>query len=197
MSNLVDRAKSRVLDRIESSHMSDILDKAKVRVIDRIESPKDLLKFKLGAALKMENTVLEMLYKLRDEARSDELKHLFRHHADETRGQIDNIVQAFAMLGTDADEKPCPTIEAIDKESKANMKIASEQMLDAVILSGAAETEHHEIAVYEALIILTEELGEHDVVTRLRENLGQEQHTLEEVTRAMHTAVQALSHQTG
>lgn len=49
----------------------------------------------------------------------------------------------------------------------------------------AAETEHHKIAVYEALTAHSEALGRHDVVARLRENLEQEQQTLEEVRRAM------------
>jgi ferritin-like metal-binding protein YciE len=50
-----------------------------------------------------------------------------------------------------------------------------------VILSGAAETEHHEIAVYEGLITHARAMGQDEVVRLLQENLEQEQHTLEEV----------------
>ena len=175
--------------------MSDMFDRAKSRFTDRIQSPRDLLEFKLGSTLKMERTVLEMLETLEDEARRGELKHQFRHHADETRDQIENIEQAFAALGARIDDKPCPTIEAIDKEGKANIKLADERMVDAVILSGAAETEHHEIAVYETLITHAEALGEQEVVDRLRENLEQEKHTLEEVRRAMQQTAHELSHQ--
>jgi ferritin-like metal-binding protein YciE len=50
-----------------------------------------------------------------------------------------------------------------------------------VILGGAAETEHHEIAVYETLITHAEAMGHEDVVALLRENLEQEEHTLREV----------------
>jgi ferritin-like metal-binding protein YciE len=173
--------------------MSDIIDTAKSRILDRIETPRDFVEFKLGAALKMENTVLKMLGKLEEEARGGELKQLFRHHADETRSQIENIEQAFAALGAEADEKPCPTIEALDKEGRANVKIAADGMTDAVLLSGAAETEHHEIAVYEGLITHAEALGEQEVVTRLRANLEQEQHTLEEVKQATQTCARELS----
>jgi len=173
--------------------MSEMFERAKSRVLDRIETPRDLLELKLGAALKMENTVLKMLHKLGEEARGAELKQQLAHHADETRSQIENIEQAFAALGAEDDEKPCPTIEAIDKEGRANVKIADERMVDAVILSGAAETEHHEIAVYTALIIHAEALGESEVVTRLRENLEQEQHTLEEIERAMQKAARELA----
>jgi ferritin-like metal-binding protein YciE len=36
---------------------------------------------------------------------SGELKEQFRRHADETRGQIENIEQAFAALGVEADDQ--------------------------------------------------------------------------------------------
>ena len=51
--------------------MAEVFEKAKTRVLDRIESPRDLLDFKLGAALKMERTVLEMLDRLQDEAHGE------------------------------------------------------------------------------------------------------------------------------
>jgi ferritin-like metal-binding protein YciE len=173
--------------------MSDMIGKAKSRMLDRIDSPRALLQLKLGSALKMERTVLEMLDDLRDRAVRPALKQQFAHHADETRGQIENLEQSFAALGTEADEKPCPTIEGLEKESRANVKMADERMVDAVILSGAGETEHHEIAVYEALITQADALGEREVVTRLRANLEQEEHTLEEVERAMQKVAGELS----
>jgi ferritin-like metal-binding protein YciE len=169
--------------------MSEMVERAKSRLLDRLESPRDLLEFKLGAALKMERRVLGMLDKLQGEARSDELKQHLRHHAEETRGHVENVERSLLRLGRDADEKPCPTIEALDKESKANIKLADERVRDLVILSGAAETEHHEIAVYESLITLAEAEREDEVVTRLSENLEQERHTLEEVKRSLHELI--------
>jgi ferritin-like metal-binding protein YciE len=174
--------------------MSDMFEKAKTRLLDRIESPRALLEFKLGSALKMEHTVLEMLGKLHAEAHRAELKQQLAHHADETRGHITNIEQASA-LGVEADDKPCPTIEALEKEGKANLKLAADTMVDAVILSGAAETEHHEIAVYEALITHAEALAEHNVVGLLQANLQQEQHTLDEVERATAEIARELADQ--
>jgi ferritin-like metal-binding protein YciE len=56
--------------------------------------------------------------------------------------------------------------------------------VDAVILAGAAETEHHEIAVYEGLITDAQAMGKDDIVQLLQQNLEQEQHTLEEVKQA-------------
>jgi ferritin-like metal-binding protein YciE len=53
-----------------------------------------------------------------------------------------------------------------------------------VILAGCAETEHHEIAVYENLIVHANAMGHEDVAGLLQENLDQEQHTLGEVLKA-------------
>ena len=153
-------------------------------MFEKLKSPEDVFHFKLGAALTMENTVLEMLGNLEGAAQQEQLKEQFRHHAEETRQQIANLEQAFGALGEEPDDSPCPAIQGIDKEGKANIKKADDSVVDAVILSGAAETEHHEIAVYEGLITEAEAMGKQDVVRLLRENLEQEQHTLEEVKQA-------------
>ena len=49
----------------------------------------------------------------------------------------------------------------------------------AIVLLAAAETERHEIAVYEGLIRHAKARGADEVV-RLLQNVEQEQHTLEE-----------------
>lgn len=153
-------------------------------MFERLNTPQELFHYKLGAALKMENTVLEMLGDLEKNAQREQLKLQFRHHAEETRQQIHNIEQAFAALGEEPDDSPCPAIEGLEKEGKANIKRADDSLVDAVILSGAAETEHHEIAVYEGLITEAEAMGKQDIVILLQHNLEQEQHTLEQVKHA-------------
>ena len=153
-------------------------------MFEKLNTPDELFSFKLGAALTMENKVLEMLGDLEENATREELKQQFHHHADETRQQIQNIEQAFSALGEEPDDSPCPAIQGLDKEGKANIKKADDSVVDAVILSGAAETEHHEIAVYEGLITEAEAMGKQDIVRLLQENLDQEQHTLEEIKQA-------------
>src|SRR3981081_694121 len=70
-------------DPNKASDMSDMFEQAKSRVLDRIQSPRGCFELKLGAALKMEQRVLQMLDKLRDEVLSEELRQQLRHHADE------------------------------------------------------------------------------------------------------------------
>jgi ferritin-like metal-binding protein YciE len=164
-------------------------------MFDKLNNPREVFGHKLGSALTMEQNVLEMLGDLEDESQRDELKQQFRHHADETRQQIANIEQSFRAMGEEPDDSPCPAIKGLEADAKANIKMADDSVVDDVILAGAAATEHHEIAVYQTLITHAEELGEPDIVQLLQQNLEQEQHTLEEVTRAqreiVHQAVAA------
>ena len=153
-------------------------------MFEKLNNPREVFGHKLGSALTMEQDVLEMLGDLEDKSQRDELKQQFRHHADETRQQIANIEQSFRAMGEEPDDSPCPAIKGLEADTKANIKMADESVVDEVILAGAAATEHHEIAVYETLIAHAEELGQPEVVQLLHQNLEQERHTLDEVSRA-------------
>lgn len=72
-------------------------------------------------------------------------------------------------------------MQGLNKEGKATIKKTDDSIVDAVILPVAIETEHHEVAVYEVLVANAEARGAPEVAALLKENLGQEQHTLEEV----------------
>jgi ferritin-like metal-binding protein YciE len=146
---------------------------------ETIETPRELYLFKLGAALKMENTILEMLPQLEEHAQDTQLKQALRQHFEETQGHVRNLEQAFSALGEEPDDSPCPTIEGLQKEGEANLKMVDDSLNDHVIISGVCETEHHEIAVYEGLIANAEAMGEEDVVSLLTENLENEQATLQ------------------
>jgi ferritin-like metal-binding protein YciE len=94
--------------------------------------------FKLGSALKTERAVLEMLGELEEEAGSAQLKQQLRHHADATCRQIETSSRrsrrSVSRPTTNRADR------ALDKVSRANVKIADERMVDAVILAGAAAT---------------------------------------------------------
>jgi ferritin-like metal-binding protein YciE len=158
-------------------------------MFDKLNTPREVFGHKLGSALTMEQDVLEMLGDLEGKSQRDELKQQFRHHADETRQQIANIEQSFRSMGEEPDDSPCQAIKGLEAEAKANIKMADDSVVDDVILAGAAATEHHEISVYETLIAHAEELGEPEVVQLLQQNLEQEKHTLQEVSRAQRQVV--------
>jgi ferritin-like metal-binding protein YciE len=144
-----------------------------------IETPQELYIHKLGAALKMEKTILEMLPDLEEHAHDEHLQQALRQHYEETQRHVTNVERAFQALGAEIDDSPCPAIEGLEKEGQANLKLVDDSLNDHVIVAGVCETEHHEIAVYEGLIMKAEAMGEQDVVALLQENLEQEEAALE------------------
>ena len=150
----------------------------------KIESPQELFAHKVGAALTMEETILEMLEELQEEASDAQLKRNLNQHHKETQQHVQNLQRVFEALGEPIESKPCPTIDGLQKEGKQTISEVSDELVDSVILSGVIETEHHEIAVYDGLIITAEAMGEDDVVALLTENLESEDVTLNKAIKA-------------
>jgi ferritin-like metal-binding protein YciE len=150
-------------------------------VFERLSTREDAYNYKLGAALEMERTVLEILEENAEHAHDERVVNLLRDHLEESRQHIDNLQEAFELCGWDIDGSPCPAIEGLEKEGKANVKKSDDSIVDEIILQGCVEVEHHEIGVYENLIIGAERMGRDDVVTVLRRNISSEQSALENV----------------
>jgi ferritin-like metal-binding protein YciE len=157
-----------------------------------IERPTELFVHKLGAALTMEETILEMLEKLQEEASDSKLQKQLQQHYQETRQQIQNLHQVFDALGEQPEKQSCPAIEGLQKEGEQLIKEVDEALVDSVILGGVIETEHHEIAVYDGLIIKAEQMDDDDVVALLQENLEQEEATLDKAAKAAEQSAKQL-----
>jgi ferritin-like metal-binding protein YciE len=161
-----------------------------------IESPYELFVHKLGAALTMEQTILGMLEKLQQEASDPKLQRQLQQHHKETQQQIENLHRAFEALGEEPEPKPCPTVEGLEKEGEQMIKQVDRELVDAVILSGVIETEHHEVAVYDSLIIQAEVMGEDDLVALFQENLEQEDQALDKAIKGAEQQASQLAKQT-
>ena len=160
---------------------------------ETIETRRDLFVHKLGAALTMEKTILDMLPQLEEHAQHERLRAGLEHHRRETERHVENIEGVFSALGEDVDDSSCPTIEGLEKEGEANLKMVDDSLNDHVIIGGVAETEHHEIAVYDGLITKAEAMGEVDVVALLQENLESEQATLRKAEQMGQQVAQGMT----
>jgi ferritin-like metal-binding protein YciE len=159
-------------------------------VFERLNTPQEAYNFKLGAALKMERETLKILDDTIENAQDGGVRDLFARHREETEGQIDTLERVFGSFGWDVDDSPCPAIEGIRSEGKANAKKTDDALVDSVLLQGAVETEHHEIAVYENLIINARAMGNDEAVRLLQGNLEIEQQTLDAAKRAQEQVAQ-------
>lgn len=158
----------------------------------KVETPAELFVHKLGAALTMEETILEMLEELQDEASDTTLQRNLQQHHVETQQQIQNLRRIFDALGVEAQKQPCPAVEGLQAEGEQNIKNVDDMLVDSVILGGVIETEHHEIAVYDGLIIKAEQMGDDDIVALLHENLEQEEATLDKAVKAAEQSAKQL-----
>jgi ferritin-like metal-binding protein YciE len=164
-------------------------------LLGKIESPHELFVYKLGAALTMEEKILDMLEKLQEKAQDSGLQRQLQQHHQETRQQVENLHRCFEALGEEIDGKPCLVVEGLEKEGQMMLTLVDDELVDSVILSSVIETEHHEVAVYDGLIIKAETMGEDDVIALLNENLEQEDATLEKAVKAAERITQQLARQ--
>jgi ferritin-like metal-binding protein YciE len=154
-------------------------------MFERLNTPEEIFNHKLGSALTMERTLVEVLHELEENAQRQEIKDALSQHRQQTIGHVKNIEECFRLLGEEVDDSPCPVIDAMAKEGKATIKKTDDSIVDAVILTAAGESEHHEIAVYEALITNAEARGADEVAQLLRQNLDEEKHALETAQNTM------------
>ena len=146
-----------------------------------LQTPQELLHYQLRTAVTMENDSLAALGELAKGAKSSEIKKMFRHHADETKDQIENLSKVFALLELKETTAPSPSTKGISKQAGSLIEKSAPKLRDQVVLSSALGNEHYEISAYQSLIIATSALGVPDVVALLQDNLDQETHTSEEL----------------
>ena len=160
-------------------------------MFEKLNTPEDIFSFKLGAALKMEQDALAQLEELQDETNRSEIRDLLASHAEETRQHVKNVEEAFRLLGEEPDTSPNPVTKGLAAEGKASLKKTDDSIKDAVILAGAIETEHLEIATYEIFTTNADARGAQDVKALLQQNLDDELRALD----AVKTLADRLAHE--
>src|SRR5690242_19419876 len=113
-------------------------------MFEKFNTPAEAYNFKLGATLKMEHKVLEILEANIEAAQDDEVKALLRAHQTESHEHVRNVEEVFGLFEWEVEESACPAIEGLEKEGAAMIKKADDSLVDSVILQGAVEVKHHE-----------------------------------------------------
>lgn len=147
-------------------------------MFERINTPEEAYGFKLGAALKMERVVEEILEVNVKNAESGLVAELLGSHLEESRSHAPLLESVFGLLGWEIDDSPCPVIEAFEKDTEAQIKKAEATVVDGIVLQGAAEVESYEIGVYENLILYSQAMNRPEVAELLRRNAHSEREAL-------------------
>ncbi len=148
------------------------------QVFERFNTPEEAYNYRLGAALKMERAVLEILEVDVKNVENGLVVELLGSHLEESRAHVPTVESAFGLLGWEIADSPCPVIDAFEKEGEAHIKRAGATIVDAIVLQDAAEIEHYEIGVYENLIVSARAMHRHDVAELLQRNIESERAAL-------------------
>jgi ferritin-like metal-binding protein YciE len=143
-------------------------------MFERLNTPEELFQHQLSGALEMERDIARALDELIESSRDELVKEELRDHQAETRGHMRRLERVFESFGWEIEASPCAPIKAIEKEGKANIKRSTDSRVDSMILGAAIETEHHEMAVYDNLIIHAQALG-HDRAAEILERNREEE----------------------
>lgn len=77
-------------------------------MFEHFEKPAEAYRFKLGAALTMEQTIADMLGENAEAAQDERVKQLLRTHRDETRHHVEVLEQVFGAFEWEIDDSPSP-----------------------------------------------------------------------------------------
>jgi ferritin-like metal-binding protein YciE len=125
-----------------------------------------------------EKQIFRALPKMAKAAKSQQLREAFRHHQEQTEGQIERLEQVFEMIGKQPRGKQCQAILGIIEEASEIIEdFRDSQALDAGLLAAAQAVEHYEISRYGTLRSWAQRMGLKDAVPLLEETLNEEKET--------------------
>jgi ferritin-like metal-binding protein YciE len=149
-----------------------------------VKSMDDLFLETLKDIYYAEKHILKALPAMVKKADDGQLKDALETHREETEGQIERLEEVFKLIDTPARGKKCNAIEGILAEAKEHMaEIKDNAVLDAGIIGSAQAVEHYEITRYGTLIAWAKQLGTHDAARLLEQNLKEEKHANELLTK--------------
>jgi ferritin-like metal-binding protein YciE len=158
-------------------------------MFEHFDTLQEAYGYRLGAALAMEQKIVDLLGESAEAAQSEEVSSALLRHQQETQGHAEVLEQVFGCFEWEVDTAPCPAVDGLHAEAKAMIKKTDDRLVDAIILQGCVEVEHHEIAVYENLVVHARAMGREDVVDLLERNLKNEEQTLRLVLSAQKRVV--------
>jgi len=135
-----------------------------------------------------ENQLINILPKLAQEAHSEELRHAFEEHLEQTKYHARRLEEAFRSFGETPHRKKCKGIEGIIDEGEIGLhEFKDNSALDAALICAAQKVEHYEITSYGCLCTWAKELGNSNVLTLLKQNLSEEKEADEKLSHLAET----------
>lgn len=113
------------------------------------------------------------------------LKTGMQKHLEETKKHVTNLEQVFFSMGKKPETKECPICMGLVKSTESGLKeMGTDALRDAHIGGEAALMEHYEIGAYRGLIAQAEALGLSEVASLMKQNLQDEEKTVQQLESA-------------
>jgi Mn-containing catalase len=140
----------------------------------------ELLVEQMKDMLHAEGQLAKALPKMSKAAHDPKLKQAFQKHAEETKGQVERLKQAFELLGEKAKAKPCKAMQGLIEEGQEQIEEGKEKeelAADIALIASAQKIEHYEISGYGTLRTIAEQMGSKKVAKLLAQTLAEEEKT--------------------
>jgi ferritin-like metal-binding protein YciE len=147
-----------------------------------MQTPQDLFVHELSDMHNAEQSIVQMLEEAQGLVQNPQLKDGLRMHAEQSRQHARRIQQVFQQMGVEPHPVVCHAVEGLREElEEAQQAKPSPEVLEGLVVGGAAKTEHYEIAGYTGLIEKARAMGQTEAAQLLQQNLQEEQQMLRQV----------------
>lgn len=151
----------------------------------QIKNSEELFVRLLSLANSAEQQMTKALPKLARAADDPTVVEMFEHHLEETEGQLERIEKVAGLLDVRIKRIKDQTMASLISDGEDFIEATDKGPLrDSALIGAAARVEHYEIAGYETLCTLAEELGYTEAKSVLAETLAEEQSTAEKLSTA-------------
>ena len=161
-----------------------------------LQSLTELYNTELRKALDLEETIVKNLPVMIEKSTDPQLKQAFQSHLQESEIHVSKVRSILSTF-EDNDSQTCKVIHALVSEAQDTIKDVNDAtVLDAALIGGGQQIEHHEIAVYGTLRTWASLLGRHQDATMLESILNDEKHAdqlLSQVASRINSEATALA----
>jgi len=163
-----------------------------------MQTPQDLFVHELSDIRNAEQIIIQMLDEAQGMVQNQQLKDGLQMHAEQSRQQVQRIQQVFAQMGVQPHPIQCHVAEGLHQElQEAKQSQPSSQVLEGLVVGGAAKTEHYEIAAYTGLVEKARAMGQTEAAQLLQQNLQEEQQMLQKVEQISQQLTQQMASMNG
>jgi len=153
--------------------------------VSSYSNARDLLLQQLAELLFVERMLFnEVLPAVHDASHDADLQRALTHHRGVTREHASRLEEAFRSVGAEPAAARCAPLVAMKEQHASEVgSVKHPTLKDVFNCAGAAQTEHLELALYDAALGLAKELGHRECARLLEQNRNEDAKALKEIEK--------------